>query len=93
MYILPKNLLDCFSDWFFDGELILKKFQERDSLSQKIRSLNATIKELEQSLVDEETKNHEHELRLKKTQNELENMRNKHEQAIKEGQAELLEEK
>ncbi|VDN01228.1 unnamed protein product [Thelazia callipaeda] len=67
--------------------------KERDSLSQKIRTLNASIRELEQSLANEERKNHEWELRLKKTQNELANVRDKYEQAVRDGQTELLEER
>uniref|UniRef100_A0A183CW90 Myosin_tail_1 domain-containing protein n=1 Tax=Gongylonema pulchrum TaxID=637853 RepID=A0A183CW90_9BILA len=67
--------------------------KERDSLSQKLRTLNASIRQLEQSLADEERKNHEFELRFKKVKNELENVRNKYQQMVKDGQTEILEER
>ncbi|KAM3725081.1 Myosin heavy chain, striated muscle [Dirofilaria immitis] len=67
--------------------------KERDMLSQKVRTLDISVKQLEQSLSDEEKKNHEYELRLKRTQNELENVRNKYEKAVKDGQTEILEER
>nr|CRZ22373.1 Bm8492 [Brugia malayi] len=67
--------------------------KERDVLSQKIRTMDISVKKLEQSLKDEERKNHECELRLKKTQNELEHIRDKYEKAIKNGQTEILEER
>ncbi|EJW77332.1 hypothetical protein WUBG_11756 [Wuchereria bancrofti] len=67
--------------------------KERDMLSQKIRTMDISVKELEQSLKDEERKSHEYELRLKKTQNELEHMRDKYEKAVKDGQTEILEER
>lgn len=62
-------------------------------LVQKVRSLSITVKALEQSLIDEEKKNHECELRLRKLQNELENAKNKYEQSVQENHAELLEER
>ncbi|KAK6111353.1 Myosin head (motor domain) family protein [Brugia pahangi] len=67
--------------------------KERDVLSQKIRTMDISVKKLEQSLKNEERKNHECELRLKKTQNELEHIRDKYEKAIKDGQTEILEER
>ncbi|KAL3982963.1 Myosin head (motor domain) family protein [Acanthocheilonema viteae] len=67
--------------------------KERDMLSQKVRTLDISVKELEQSLSDEVRKNHEYELRLKRTQNELEHVRDKYEKAVKDGQTEILEER
>ncbi|EFO18103.1 hypothetical protein LOAG_10396 [Loa loa] len=67
--------------------------KERDMLSQKTRTLDISVKELEQSLSDEKGRCHECELRLKKTQNELEHVRDKYEKAVKDGQTELLEER
>lgn len=60
---------------------------------QKVRTLNASIRDMEQSLADEVRKNHECELRLKKVKNELENVRNKYEQVVKDGQTEIIEER
>lgn len=76
--------------------IILNKqevFKERDTLSQKVRTLDISVKQLEQSLADEVRKNHEYELRMKRTQNELEHVRNKYEKAVKDGQTEILEER
>ncbi|VDO29252.1 unnamed protein product [Onchocerca flexuosa] len=52
-------------------------------LSQKVRTLDMSVKQLEQSLSDEVRKNHECELRLKRIQNELENVRNKRKTRLK----------
>lgn len=73
--------------------LLLNVFQERDMLSQRVRTLEISVKELEQSLSNEMRNSHEYELRLKKAQNELENMREKYEKAVKDGQMEVLEER
>lgn len=79
--------------FFFFFKLFLKIFEERDMLSQKVRTLDISVKELEQSLSNEVRKNHEYELRLKRIQNELEHARNKYEKAVKDGQTEILEER
>uniref|UniRef100_F1KUN2 Myosin heavy chain n=1 Tax=Ascaris suum TaxID=6253 RepID=F1KUN2_ASCSU len=67
--------------------------KERDSLSQKVRTLTAEAKSLERSISDEERKREEYEHRLKKTQDELAALRAKYEKSIKDSQIELLEEK
>ncbi|CAG9537524.1 unnamed protein product [Cercopithifilaria johnstoni] len=72
---------------------LAKNEEERDKLSQMVRTLDISVKKLEQSLSDEARRNHEYELRLKRTQNELENVRSKYEKAVKDGQMEILEER
>uniref|UniRef100_A0A0R3S3K0 Myosin_tail_1 domain-containing protein n=1 Tax=Elaeophora elaphi TaxID=1147741 RepID=A0A0R3S3K0_9BILA len=67
--------------------------KERDMLSQKVLTLDISVKQLEQSLAEEVKKNHEFELRLKRTQKELEHVRDKYEKAVKDGQTEILEER
>ncbi|VDK60081.1 unnamed protein product [Anisakis simplex] len=68
-------------------------FKERDSLSQKVRKMAADASAMERSFAEEERKAHESELRLKKVQEELTALKQKHDKSLTESRCELREEK
>lgn len=67
--------------------------KERDSLSQKLRTLTAEASAMERTISEEERKSHEYELRLQKAQNEMQALRSKYEQSLQDNQREILEER
>lgn len=67
--------------------------QDRELLNQKLRTLTATCTTLENSLTEEAEKGHEVEMKLKKTQNELDALKEKYERSIEESKNELLDER
>uniref|UniRef100_A0A0N5AVT7 Myosin motor domain-containing protein n=1 Tax=Syphacia muris TaxID=451379 RepID=A0A0N5AVT7_9BILA len=67
--------------------------KEKETLKQKVRTLNAEISVMERSLNDEENRSHEYEMKLRKAHTELQSMKNKYEQVLQDSQKEILDER
>ncbi|MFH4981058.1 hypothetical protein AB6A40_007767 [Gnathostoma spinigerum] len=65
--------------------------RDRETLSRKVRTLMSEINTLERSLGEQTERADSLESKYKKVQNDLQNMKNKYENSVRESQSELLE--